>query len=136
MLIEADKREANFDERSLVPVLLADRQQWWFPKPWLEVRPTFANGKATSAHCVPTHGRELDALVAAVGEADNLPDQVVAVASLAAHLLAFNYTLEDHELDQLLAFRIGDDSSRDWLHEVVRIATGQSGPKAWSAGGG
>jgi hypothetical protein len=115
--------------------VLADGQAWFLPKPWLEIRPVFRGGKVVTAWRVLTCGPELDALVEALGESDDLDSQVMAAASLAAHLLRWHYELTDAELDQLLAFRCADASSLDWMREVFRIATGRSGPKVCSAGG-
>src|SRR5262245_10936275 len=136
MIDEKAKRKENFDERNAAPVVLADEQSWFVPKPWLEIRPVFRGGKAVSAWRVLTCGPELDALIEALSECDDLDGQVMAAASLAAHLLRWHYELTDTELDQLLAFRCADDSSLAWMREVFAIATGRSGPKVCSAGGG
>ena len=87
MIDEASKRKPNFDERNAAPVVLADGQTWFVPKPWLEIRPVFRGGKPVSAYRVLTCGPELDGLVEAIKDADDLDLQVSAVASLAAHLL-------------------------------------------------
>ena len=82
-----------------------------------------------------TCGPELDGLVEAMAECEDLDSQVIAVASLAAYLLCWHYELTDAELDGLLAFRAADETSLNWLREVFAIATGRSGPKACRAGG-
>ena len=135
LLDEKAKRKPNFDERNAAPVVLADGQPWFVPKPWLEIRPVFRGGKAVSAYPVITCGPSLDALVDAVAEADDGMVQISFVASLAAHLLCWHYDLTDPELDQLLAFRVHDDASLNWTREVFAVATGQSGPKVCRAGG-
>ena len=135
MIDETAKRKPNFDERNAAPVVLADGQTWWIPKPWLEVRPVFRGGRAVTAHRVLTCGAELDGLVEAISDSEDLNGQVMAAASLAAHLLCWHYELTDADLDGLLAFRCGDEQSIDWLKEVFAVATGRSGPKASSAGG-
>jgi hypothetical protein len=129
VLDEQAKRKPNFDERNSAPVVLADGQTWHVPKPWLEIRPVFRGGKAVRAYPVLTCGPELDGLVEAMAECDDLDSQVVAVASLAAHLLRWHYDLTDPELDGLLCFRRGDELSLNWLREVFAVATGQSGLK-------
>ena len=111
------------------PVRLADGQTWYVPKPWLEVRPVFRGGRAAAAYRVLTCGPELDRLVEALADSEDLDAQVVAVASLAAHLLCWHYDLTDAELDELLAFRAADETSLNWLREVFAVATGCSGPK-------
>lgn len=135
MLDEAAKRKPNWSERNSAPVVLADGQSWWVPKPWLEIRPVFRGGRAVSAYPVPTQGPELDELVDAMAECEDRAGQVMAAASLAAHLLCWHYELTDAELDGLLAFRLLHDESAEWMREIFAIATGQSGPKVWSAGG-
>jgi hypothetical protein len=130
MIDERAKRKPNFDERNAAPVVLADGQTWHVPKPWLEIRPVFRRGKAVAAYPVLTCGPELDELVEAMSDCEDLHTQVAAVATLAAHLLLWHYDLADQDLDQILAFRAADDRSLDWLRQVVGIATGRSGPKA------
>jgi hypothetical protein len=129
VLDETSKRKPNFDERNSAPVVLADSQTWFVPKPWLEIRPVFRGGRAVRAYPVLTRGPELDGLVEAMAECEDLDSQVVAVASLAAHLLCWHYELTDAELDGLLCFRRGDEQSLNWLREVFAVATGQSGLK-------
>ena len=136
MLDEAAKRKPNFDERNSVPVVLADGQSWHVPKPWLEIRPVFRRGRAVSSYPVLTCGPELDGLIEAMADCDDLDNQVVAAASLAAHLLLWHYDLSDADLDTLLAFRATDETSLNWLREVFAVATGRSGPKRSRAGGG
>jgi hypothetical protein len=136
MLDERSKRKPNFDERNAAEVELADGQTWFVPKPWLEIRPVFRGGKAVRAWRVLTCGPALDALIDALSECNDLDGQVMAAASLAAHLLRWHYELTDAELDQLLAFRCTDESSLNWMREVFAIATGRSGPKVSSAGSG
>ena len=135
MLNEESKRKPNWSERNSAPVVLADGQSWWIPKPWLEIRPVFRRGRAVSAYPVPTQGPELDELVDAMAECEDRSGQVMAAASLAAHLLSWHYELTDSELDGLLAFRLHDEDSSEWMREIFGIATGQSGPKVCSAGG-
>jgi hypothetical protein len=135
MLDEVAKRKPNFDDRNSAPVVLADGQAWHVPKPWLEIRPVFRGGKAVTAYPVRTCGPELDQLVEAMADADDIFEQVCGVATLAAWLLRWHYELDDADLDQLLAFRRSDERSLQWMRDVMAIATGQSGPKAWRAGG-
>jgi len=135
MLDEKAKRKPNFDERNSAPVGLADGQSWFVPKPWLEIRPTFRGGRAVGSYPTLSYGPELDGLLGAIGDCTDSLAQIVAVASLAAHLLTQQYDLADADLDELLCFRTRDEVSPQWMHQIVHIATGTSGPKAWSAGG-
>lgn len=136
MLDEASKRKPNWSERNSAPVTLADGQSWWIPKPWLEIRPVFRRGRAACNYPVLTNGPQLDELIEATSECPDRMTQVMAAASLAAHLLCWHYDLTDSELDQILAFRPADEDSAKWIRDVFDIATGASGPKACCAGGG
>ena len=133
MLDEPSKRKPNFDQRNSMSVVLADGQSWWIPKPWLEIRPVFRDGQAVTAYPVLTYNEALDELVQAIAVVEDIWEQVTAIASVAAWLLRWHYELTDHDLDQLLAFRRGDDVSLAWMQYVCNIATGQSGPKVSSA---
>ncbi len=134
MLDEKARRKESFDQRNSVPIILADGQEWYLPKPWLEVHPIFRDGKADSSYPVLTYGPELDALVKAMGECDDNSALLIGAASLGAHLLSQNYHLSDSDLDQLFVFRVGDTLSRDWAVAIMQVATGQSGPKVSSGG--
>ena len=72
MIDEKAKRKPNFDERNSAPVVLADGQTWFVPKPWLEIRPVFRKGKAVTAYPVLTCGAELDALIEAMAACEDL----------------------------------------------------------------
>ena len=135
MLDETAKRKPNFDAANSVPVVLADGQAWAVPKPWLEIRPVFRDGRAASAWPAYSYGPDLDRLVERVAEAELFTNQVAAVATLAAELLRHQYELSDPDLDQLLAYRRDDPVSIEWTGQVIEIATGRSGPKAGCAGG-
>ncbi len=134
MLDEKTRRKETFDQRNSVPVVLADGQTWYLPKPWLEVHPVFQGGKAHSSYPVLTYGPELDSLVQALGDCDDNSTLLIGAATLGAYLLSENYQLSDVELDQLFVFRVGDPLSWDWAMTVIKVATGQSGPKVSSGG--
>jgi hypothetical protein len=134
MLNEKAKRRETFDERNSIPVMLADGQAWAIPKPWLEIRASFGNGKAQTTYPVLTYGPELDALVKAIGECQDNTALLCGAASLGAYLLSQNYDLSDEVLDRLFAFRVGHPESWDWARAVMDVATGRSGPKRGSGG--
>lgn len=135
MLSELERRKPNFDEVNSVRVVLADGQRWALPKPWVEIRPVFRNGAAVDVQVSLTYGPHIDALIASVGVAETWGQMVSAVASLAAWMLCWHYDLADDDLDELLAYRVGDPVSSAWIEQVTETATGRSGPKAGSAGG-
>ena len=134
MLDEKTKRRKTFDERNSVPVILADGQPWAFPKPWLEIRASFRDGKAQTTYTVLTYGPELDALVKAIRECQNNVALLCGAASLGAYLVSQNYDLSDEDLDRLFVFRVGDSASWDWARAIMDVATGRSGPKRGSGG--
>ncbi len=136
MISETTLRKANFDEKHSSPITLSDGQTWYLPKPWVEVRPVFKDGKAVTTYTVLTVGPELDDLVEAIADAETTKAQVAGAASLAAHLLRHHYDLRDEDLDQLLRFRISDPASLAWVNGVIEIATGQFVPKRSGAGNG
>jgi hypothetical protein len=135
MLNELAKRKPNFDETNSVRVVLADGQSWALPKPWLELRPGFKDGKSVAAYPVFTYGPVIEALVAVISEADGFLEQISALATLGARLLQFHYELTDADLDQLLAYRRNDPASVGWSAAVMETATGRNGPKVGCAGG-
>lgn len=136
MLDEVAKRKPEtFDEANSVRVVLADGQEWAFPKPWLVVRPVFRDGRVVTRYNVLTYGQAVDDLIEAVAGSDSAVEHICSVASLAAYFLQWHYTLVDAELDQLLAYRSADPESMNWLKRVMEIATGSDGPKVSCAGG-
>ena len=135
MIDERAKRKPNFDERNSAPVVFGDGQTWHVPKPWLEIRPTFRGGKAVASYPVPTYGPEIDALLEAISECEDMVAQITAAASLAAYLLRWHYDLTDEDLDGVLVFRTAAEDPVCWVRDVMAIATGRSGPKRSRAGG-
>jgi hypothetical protein len=126
---ERSRRKDNFDEHNSVPLVLADGQAWYFPKPWLEIRPMFRGGKPTTAYRMFASTPEIDALIDLVADVATIEEEVVAVATIAALMLQHQYELDDGDLDQLLAYRVGDEASKAWFGQVMHVATGLSGPK-------
>ncbi|MHB8359798.1 MAG: hypothetical protein ACYDCP_09935 [Thermoplasmataceae archaeon] len=136
MIDEPTRRKPDvFDQANSVPVVLADGQTWHLPKPWYVIRPTFDGGVATAAYRFFSYSPKLDELVELIGATDDLDAVIVGVATLAAHILLYQYDLADAELDQLLAYRVGDPSSMDWTRAVMETATGRNGKKVGRAGG-
>jgi hypothetical protein len=118
-----------------VPVKLADGQEWLFPKPWIQIHASFADGNASSHYPVVTAGPELDELVEAMSQCEDAMAQLSGAATMGAYLLLRQYDLTDRELDQLFAFRLTDPSSWDWAKGVIGVATGQSGMRSFPDGG-
>lgn len=59
MIDEAAKRRETFDLAASAPVVLSDGQTWYLPRPFLELRPTFAGGKVAGTYPVLTSRRRL-----------------------------------------------------------------------------
>jgi hypothetical protein len=135
VLNETEKRKPEFNPQNCAPVVLADGQTWYLPKPWLQIHAAFEAGKAVSTYPALTYGAEIDDLITAVGECQDNAAVLCAAASLGAYLLRQNYDLTDQELDTLFAFRLADSISWNWAKEVMQVATGTAGPKASSGGG-
>jgi hypothetical protein len=105
-----------------------------FPKPWLEVRASFRQGRAVSTYPVLTYGPELDELADAVGGCRDNAALIIGAASLGALLLRRNYDLSDDDLDRLFAVRVGDPSSWGWAQAVIEVATGSGGSRSFRGG--
>ena len=134
MLDEAAKRKPNFDERNSAPVVLADGQTWWVPKPWLEIRPVFRGGKAVTAYPVLTCGPELDGLIEAMADCeDRRAGHRRGFAGGSPAVLALR--ADRRRAGRAAGISGGRRRSVDWLREVFAVATGRSGPKVYSAGG-
>lgn len=136
MIDERTRRKPGFDERDAVWITLADGGRWAVPRPWLEIRASFRDGRAVSNHPVLTYGAELDELVRVIDECRDDAALLIAAASLGAYLLCHHYDLSDEDLDGLFAVRIGDPPSWDWARAVIDVATGTSGSRSFRDGGG
>lgn len=135
MLSEPSKRKPDWDEANSTWITLADGQRWAFPKPWVEIYATFADGKAMAPRPVLTVGPELDDLVQALGGCQDNGALLCGAATLGAHMLTRQYELADSELDVLFSFRGGDRDSWAWVDAVLAVATGEGGTRSFRAGG-
>lgn len=137
-LIEHYRRRPDVDLEGCVPVRLADNQEWFFPRPILELRPRFtakadpSTGYLTReelqvTHLNPyvTHGKELDGLIEAIGQAEPGDELIMAVLRLGGDLLLRNYDLTDDELQQLFRFRVDEQKSETMLDAIIDVATGR-----------
>lgn len=127
MLDETAKRRPGFLEGDSVRVELADGQRWAFPRPYLEIRPKFVDGVATTSYRALSYSRTTDDLLAMLADADGFMQTASIVATIAGILLRMNYDLVDDELDQILAYRADDPTSAAWVGTVVEIAMGRHG---------
>jgi hypothetical protein len=139
MIDETSRRKPNFDEPNSVPVVLADGQAWYVPKPWVELWPRFEAGVARTTYPLLTCGPRLDALIGAVsdaiGDAGTYGELLAGAATLGAWMLLTQYELSDADLDTLFCGRPLEPDSWDWVTAVFEVATGRNGPKAYRGGG-
>jgi hypothetical protein len=123
-LIEQYRRKPDFDADNCTPIVLADGQEWYFAKPWLEVRPIFRDAKVVAGPRMLTC-RELDPLIEAIGAEENPMKQAWGVLNLGALILLRSYDLDDAELGRLFILRPGDADSDRMLREIIEVATGR-----------
>jgi hypothetical protein len=125
-LIEKYRRKVDFDPENCTPIVLADEQEWYFPRPWIEVQPIFRDGKAVNCTEMITCG-ELDPLLKMIGEEEDNPlQQSMHVLTLGALLLQRNYDVEDAELGRLFILRPGDPDSDRMITSIIDVATGNT----------
>lgn len=127
MLDEKAKRKPDFNEDESVPVEFGDGQEWFLPRPTVDVFALFAGGKATRS-VQSSFGPEFDAKVAGIEKTDG-GDFFSAVAELGADLLLRNYDLTDADLSAIFRFRVGSDQEK-WMGSVLSVANGREAPKA------
>ena len=124
MVIEPSKRRETIDLENSEPIVMADGQTWWLPKPLLILTPVFENGKPVNHWNCFRYGTELDQVLEMIPAAQDNAQAVVITIGLAAKLLLHNYDLTDEELSQVLFYRIGDPDSDRILRDVIDVATG------------
>jgi hypothetical protein len=129
MLIpEAEARKDDIDLANSAPVVLADGQTWYLPKPWYVIRPSFADGRMVGCDRL-TYGPDLDPLVRRIRAEEDPFLLTYEIMSLGAFLLRRNYDLTDGEIEPLFEYRVGDPASRDMRAAILDVAEGV-GPKA------
>lgn len=124
-LIEKFRRRPNVILEAAVPVMLADGQEWYFPRPILELRPMFRQGKPHKFAPYVTWSDELDELIAAIGKATNRGLQILATLRLGGELLLRNYDLTDDELEVLFRYRVDDEASDRMMQAITEVVTGK-----------
>ena len=128
---EVEKRKPEFSPDS-VPIVLADGQPWYFPKPWVVIFPIVKDGKVVSTAGRTMFGEEFDQLMDRIDSSDGSLESIFGVA---VNLLSRNYTLTDADYGTLLRFNQDDPASLEMLRDVLSVARGL-GPKALTAGVG
>lgn len=126
---EKSRRLPTFDDQESVPVVFGDGQEWFLPRPHINVFALFADGKARR-ETSNSFGQEFQAKIARV----DLTDEFADVCDLAADLLRRNYDLPDADLSALLRYDSRDEDSRSWMTAVYSVALGLDAPKAPAGG--
>jgi hypothetical protein len=125
-LIEQYRRKPDFDAENCTPIVLADGQEWYFPRPWLAVMPIIRDKEAVADVKYVTFGDNLDPLIEAIATEDDPLLQIRHVVTLAIFLLGRNYDLESDEYPRLLTYRFGDPSSDEMLKAIIDVTMGNT----------
>lgn len=116
------------------PIVLADGQSWYFPRPLLELYPVpgpdgTLRFDGTRRNFGEDFDRKLDTFVEAQGV-----DELNAMLDLAVDLLGRNYALQPADYGTLLPWRPRDEDNAAMWQAIVNAALGRDAPKP-SAGG-
>jgi hypothetical protein len=126
-LDEADRRLPTFREG--VPILLADGQSWHFPRPTIELFPTFdADGQVADFDGRPSFGPDYDDKLESFYAAEKGPSELKALMVLAVDLLGRNYRLGPIDFARLIRYRKEDEANRKMWQAIADTAQG-NGPK-------
>ena len=115
-----------------IPIVLADGQPWSFPRPFLEIIPTFGDNGSVETEFSTTLGPDFDVLMAAYESAcdsESNKDAILCLMALAAHMLRLNYNLSNADLAILLRWRMGDSASDNCWTAIGSVARGLDAPK-------
>lgn len=131
-LDEAALRRPEFVEGE--PIVLADGQEWTFPKPVLELYPIPGpDGRLRFEGLRRSFGEDYDRKIDAF--ADSPPaESLNALLDLAVDLLDRNYTLQPADYGVLLCWRPGDEDNEAMWHAITEVAMGRDAPKAGAVG--
>ena len=140
-LIERYRRKPDMDPSRSIPIRLADGQEWYLPKPMIELRPHFKDGDPVRLSRFLTCGEDLDRLIEGIAKAEDGVIRLLAVLRLGGDLLQRNYDLTQGELEQLFRYRLDDHTgqSKAMVKAIIDVATGNlqeslQNPKPFSDG--
>lgn len=113
MLSEIERRKECFTEGN--KVVLANGQEWTFPKPRLRFIPHRGVDGKLGLGAVPTFDQEYRTLFTALIEVDKDKDFEVwsLRIQIACHLLLANYDLPDADLAELMPVIFDDESNME-----------------------
>jgi hypothetical protein len=129
MLDERALRKSTFSEGH--KVVLADGQEWVFPKPRVRFKPRIAADGRVEVAGGPSFGPEYDQqLDVLFGVADVEPvEQLRVKFEVAVRLLRSNYELSDQQIADLVVFEPGDEAAEERWDQLSRVLMGIA-PKA------
>lgn len=145
--IEPDTTIMKLDEAALRrpdfiggnPILLCDNQEWYFPRPCLEMTPMFGEGDRFFVGVSTTLGTAFDDLVVSLdgnpetGEESIGFGYIDAMMRVAVWMLRRNYTLSNQDLSTLLKLRTEDDENDAMWKSIMCTAKGVSEKKPGAA---
>ena len=113
MLVEAERRKDGFTEGN--KVVLADGQEWTFPKPRLRFFPYRGDDGKIGLGAAGTFDQEYRDLFVAFTECDKDDRFQVwtLTVQIACHLLLANYDLSDVELADLMPIVYDDEQNME-----------------------
>lgn len=128
VLSELEKRRPGIDLTDTIPIVLADGQEWCFPKPFVDFIPRFDDGR-----CVLAVESEYQAFLDRMDTDDSM-EQLKAECELERHMLLKVYDLSDEEIAGLLRWRSSSEADTERRQAILNVAWGV-GPKPKPDGG-
>jgi len=123
---ECRRPDANWEDT--VPIVLADGQAWHFPKPFVDIVPTFTDGKASMMF-----ESELQPFFNRMDTAETGIEENAARLEMERYMLLKLYDLKDEELPHLLRWRVGSEVDEERRKAIMNVAWGV-GPKPTPGG--
>lgn len=123
MLDEKALRKPGFSDGH--KVVLADGQEWTFPRPRIRLKPRIVDGKVEISGG-PSFGPEFDEqLDILFGVSDADPAERLRVKfEVAVRLLAANYDLRPEQFAELIVLEIGDPASNERWEQLSNAIMG------------
>ena len=123
MLDEKALRKSSFSEGH--KIVLADGQEWTFPRPRIRLKPKIVDGKVEIGGGVsfgPEYDDQLDILFGAV-EVD--PVELLRVKfEMAVRLLSANYDLKPEDYAELIVLEPGEPASDERWEQLSNVLLG------------
>ena len=124
-LNEQGLRRAEFSEGR--KIVLADGQEWTFPKPWIRLFPRRGDDGKVAMGGGLTFGSTYNELLDEYAETDDddIFGKITVQFRMASLLLVQNYDLTDKHLESLLVLEPdNDDNNEMWRDELLPLLLG------------